>query len=185
MSKKNIIPSNVEEQFVDVVSMIQKVRNEVFRLANTSLIDLYWKVGAYISDKNLWRMKQLYETYIGVEEKLSPLVRQISWTNNLLILSRTKTIEEKEFYLHKCISERLSKRELDRQISSALFERSTIEKPKLSTVLRQIVPEAEKVFRDQYVLEFIGGKKYRYESTMKRALTQQMKNFILELGKEK
>lgn len=134
MSKNNIIPSNVEEQFVDVVSMIQKVRNEVFRLANTSLIDLYWKVGAYISDKiahaewgdgvvkqladyiaynypeikgfsdkNLWRMKQLYETYIGVEEKLSPLVRQISWTNNLLILSWTKTIEEKEFYLHKLL----------------------------------------------------------------------------------
>lgn len=51
------------------------------------------------SDKNLWRMKQFYETYSGENEKLSLLVRQLSWTNNLIILSRTKTIEEKIYYL--------------------------------------------------------------------------------------
>lgn len=215
MNETNMIPSHIKEQFADVVSMIQGAKNEVFRLANTVLIDLYWKVGGYISDKithtewgdgvvrqladyiaynypdikgfsdkNLWRMKQFYETSIDVDEKLSSLVRQISWTNNLLILSRTKTLEGKEFYLRKCLSDRLSSRELDRQISSALFERSIIEKSKLSAVLRQIVPEAEKVFRDQYVMEFIGGEKYKHENSMKRALIQQMKNFILEIGKD-
>ena len=111
-------------QFTEVVSLIQQARTHVIRLANTALIDLYWNIGHYISekieksewgdgvvkqladyiaknapeakgfsDKNLWRMKQFYETYNGVGEKLSPLVRQISWTNNLIILSRTKTIE--------------------------------------------------------------------------------------------
>ena len=34
------------------------------------------------SDKNLWRMKQFYETYQGIEEKLSPLVREINWTKH-------------------------------------------------------------------------------------------------------
>ncbi len=42
------------------------------------------------SDKNLWRMKQFYETYNGVDEKLSALLRQISWSNNLAIMSRFK-----------------------------------------------------------------------------------------------
>ncbi len=44
------------------------------------------------SDKNLWRMKQFYETYRS-SERLSALTRELSWTNNVLIFSRTKTIE--------------------------------------------------------------------------------------------
>ena len=47
--------------------------------------------------QNLWRMKQFYEAYRNADEKLSPLVREISWTNNLIILSRTKLAEEREF----------------------------------------------------------------------------------------
>ena len=202
-------------QFAEVVSLIQQTRTHVIRLANTALIDLYWNIGQYISekieasdwgdgvvkqladyiaknapeakgfsDKNLWRMKQFYETYNGVDEKLSPLVRQISWTNNLIILSRTKTIEEKEFYLKECIEERLSKRELNRQIDCALYERSIANNIKLSPVMREIAPQAEHVFRDQYVLEFLGGKDYENENSMKTALIKQMKQFILELGKD-
>ena len=210
-----IVVQNRNEQFAEVVSMIQHTRNEVVRLANTSLIDLYWRVGKYISDKisvsewgdgvvrqlaeyiernspetkgfsdkNLWRMKQFYETYNGADEKLSPLVRQISWTNNLIIMSRTKTEEERAFYIEECIKERWSKRELDRQIDSALYERNKIGTPKLSPVLREIAPQAEQIFRDQYVMEFIGGKEYKHENSMKAALVKQMKKFILELGKD-
>jgi hypothetical protein len=99
----NIVAQNRNEQFAEIVSMIQHTRSEVVRLANASLIDLYWRVGHYISDKiavsewgdgvvkqlaeyieksspetkgfsdkNLWRMKQFYETYKGEDEKLSP-----------------------------------------------------------------------------------------------------------------
>ena len=210
-----IVVQNRNEQFAEVVSMIQHTRNEVVRLANTSLIDLYWRVGKYISDKisvsewgdgvvrqlaeyiernspetkgfsdkNLWRMKQFYETYNGADEKLSPLVRQISWTNNLIIMSRTKTEEERAFYIEECIKERWSKRELDRQIDSALYERNKIGTPKLSPVLREIAPQAEQIFRDQYIMEFIGSKEYEHENSMKAALVKQMKRFILELGKD-
>ncbi len=83
-----------------------------------------------------------------------------------------------------CVKERLSKRDLNRQIDSALYERSMLEKPKLSPLLREIAPSAEQVFRDQYVMEFIGGKEYKTENSMKSALIQQMKEFILELGKD-
>ena len=57
-------------------------------------------------------MKQFYETYNGVDEKLSTLLRQISWTNNLIIMSRSKTLDERAFYLTLCPKEHLSKREL-------------------------------------------------------------------------
>ena len=136
------------------------------------------------SDKNLWRMKQFYETYIGADEKLSALLRQISWTNNLTILSRAKSMEERLFYVNLCIHDRLSSRQLERQIDSALYERSLTNNIKLSPVMRELAPKAEHVFRDQYVLEFLGGKDYENENSMKAALIKQMKQFILELGKD-
>lgn len=58
---------------------------------------------------------QFYETYAANMQFISPLVRQISWTNNLLIISRCHSEKEREFYLRKSIDEHYSKRELDRQ----------------------------------------------------------------------
>ena len=193
----NIIVQNRKDQFAEVVSMIQHTRNEVVRLANASLIDLYWRIGKYISDKisvsewgdgvvkqladyiertspetkgfsdkNLWRMKQFYETYKGADEKLSALLRQISWTNNLTILSRSKSEAERLFYLQLCVHDRLSTRQLERQIDSALYERNAVGSPKLSAVLREIAPQAEQIFRDQYVLEFIGGRSTNNENNL-------------------
>ena len=129
-------------------------------------------------------MKQFYETYKDADEKLSALLRQISWTNNLTILSRAKSMSERCFYVEHCIHDRLSSRQLERQIDSALYERSVANNIKLSPVLREIAPQAEHVFRDQYVLEFLGGKEYENENSMKAALIKQMKQFILELGKD-
>ena len=58
-------------------------------------------------------MKQFYETY-RERGKLSPLARELTWSHNLLILGKTKSDEEKEFYLRLAIKERWSKRELER-----------------------------------------------------------------------
>ena len=204
----NIVAQNRNEQFAEIVSMIQHTRSEVVRLANASLIDLYWRVGQYISDKiavsewgdgvvkqlaeyiektapetkgfsdkNLWRMKQFYETYKDEDEKLSTLLRQISWSHNLAIMSRAKSMEERLFYLRLCVHDRLSFRQLNRQIDSALYERNALGAPILSPVLREIAPQAEQIFRDQYVMEFLGGKEYKHENGMKAALVGQMKKF--------
>ena len=99
-------------------------------------------------------------------------------------MSRAKSAEEREFYLMLCKNERLSKRELNRQIDAAVYERSKLDALKLSPVVREIAPKAGQVFRDQYVLEFLGGKEYEHENSMKKALIDQMKQFVLELGKD-
>ena len=136
------------------------------------------------SDKNLWRMKQFYETYRGVDEKLSSLMRQINWTNNLTIMSRCKIPEERDFYIRLTAEERLSTRELDKLISRGLFERTMIDTPKLSAVLREIAPSSERSFRDRYVMDFLGKKTYADEYSMKQAIIAKMKDFILEVGKD-
>jgi hypothetical protein len=90
---------------------------------------------------NLFRLRQFYETYHG-DKKVSPLVRQLSWTHNLIILSQSKREEEREFYLLQAIQEKWGKRELERQFRSALFERVVLHPAKVSPAVRQIHPEA-------------------------------------------
>ena len=96
---------------------------------------------------NLFRMRQFYEAYRD-DEKVSPLVRQLSWTHNLIILSQSKRPEEREFYLRMAVQEKWSKRELERQFKTALFERVVLNPVKVSAALRQIQPEAMSIFKD-------------------------------------
>jgi predicted nuclease of restriction endonuclease-like (RecB) superfamily len=116
--------------------------------------------------------------------KLSPLLREISWSHNLAIFSRCKTIEEREFYLKLAKQENYSFRELDRQISASHFERSMIGNSKLSTVLREINHDLTNTFKDSYVFEFLSLSELHNESELQRGLVREMKNFILELGKD-
>ena len=80
--------------------------------------------------RGLYRMMQFYNTYKNLP-KVSPLVTQLSWANNLIILSSCKTDIEREFYLRLSIKERYSKRELERQIASGYFERFLLSKKTL------------------------------------------------------
>ena len=119
----------MDNRFSDIIQIIKKSRANAIKAVNSELINLYWNIGEHISlkveqsewgksvvkeladfiqstepelkgfsDKNLWRMKQFYEAYKDFP-KLSSLLREISWTHNLTIFSRCKTIEEQEFYI--------------------------------------------------------------------------------------
>lgn len=204
----------MEKRFTDIIQLIKQSRSSAIRAVNAEMINLYWNIGEYVSkkinhaewgesvvvelakyilqnepeikgfsDKNIWRMKQFYETYKDVP-KLSPLVREISWTNNMIIFSRCRTLEEKEFYLKLGKQENYSKRELDRQISASLFERTLLGNSKLSTLLRENETDITSTFKDSYVFEFLNLTEPHSENDLQRGLVRQMKNFILELGKD-
>jgi predicted nuclease of restriction endonuclease-like (RecB) superfamily len=128
-------------------------------------------------------MKQFYETYKDFP-KLSTLLREISWSHNLAIFSRCKTVEEKEFYLKLAKQENYSFRELERQISASLFERTMIGNSKLSPAVRESNKHISNAFKDNYVFEFLNLTEPYNESDLQRGLVRQMKNFILELGKD-
>lgn len=216
MESTNILgPNLLKSQFNEIVGLINETKENVYRVANTAMIDLYWHIGErlhyriansnwgdgiirqladYIasntedskgySDKNLWRMKQFYETYRDCDERLSAMLRQINWTNNLTIMSRCKIPEERDFYIRLAVEERLSTRDLDKLITRGLFERTMVDAPKLSAVLREIAPSSERSFRDRYIMDFLGKKTYADEYSMKQAIISKMKDFILEVGKD-
>nr|WP_293834945.1 PDDEXK nuclease domain-containing protein [uncultured Arsenicibacter sp.] len=136
------------------------------------------------SDKNLWRMKQFYEAYTNAPEKLSPVVRQISWTNHLIILSQCKTSEERQFYLLMTIRERYSKRELERQIDSSLFQRTMLASAQLPEMVRQLPQTTDGVFRDTYVFEFLDLPDRHDEQDLQQGLIRNVSKFLLEAGRQ-
>ena len=81
-------------------------------------------VGGF-SASNLWRMKGVYETYHGLE-KLAPLVREIGWSHNLVIMERCKNALEREFYLRMTRKMGWSKNVLIHQIDNQTYEKSLL-----------------------------------------------------------
>lgn len=109
---------------------------------------------------------------------------EIGWTQHLTLMSRCKSIEERLFYLHLSKNENYTVKELDRQISSGLFERTMIGNSKLSPAVREVNKDITNTFKDSYVLEFLDLPEPYNENDLQRGLVRQMKNFILELGKD-
>lgn len=203
-----------EERFDEVVNLIHSARQRCMQAVNTQLIELYWQVGAYISRKienaewgdavvsqlaahlartqpglrgftrsNLFRMRQFFEAYRH-DEVVSPLVRQLPWTHNMIILGQSRRVEEREFYLRMAIKEGWSKRELERQMKAALFERSVSDPLKASASLAQAHPQALSVFRDAYLLDFLDLPQGHAEADLHKGLLQRLKDFLVELGRD-
>jgi predicted nuclease of restriction endonuclease-like (RecB) superfamily len=204
----------MDNRFSEVILINKQSRQNALRAVNAALIDLYWNVGGYIStkieqsewgdsivselakyirnnepgikgfsDKNIWRMKQFYEAYRDIPQ-ISTLLREISWSHNLAIFSRCKSMEERRFYLEIASQESYSFRELDRQISASLYERTLLRDTQLSTLLRETHQDLTNTFKDSYVFEFLNLTEPHSENELQRGLVTQMKNFILELGKD-
>jgi len=98
------------------------------------------------SDNNLWRMKQFYETYVDHPE-LSALLREIPWIYNTIVFSRCKSTEERMFYIKRCICEKYSTRNLERQINASLYERTQLGDEKLSAVIIELESSTKHIFR--------------------------------------
>lgn len=84
------------------------------------------------------------------------------------ILSRAKSIEERKFYVRLAIQERYSSRELERQINSAVFERTMIGNAKLSALPREIGLDITNAFKDSYVFDFLNLPEPHSESDLQK-----------------
>ncbi len=203
-----------QADFDEVLRLIDTARTRAVAAVNTALIDLYWSIGQHISQKiakegwgrgtveslaayiqkhqanargfssqNIWRMRQFFETYRN-QAKLSALLRELPWTHNLLILGKCRREEEREYYLRLSLAQKWTSRELERQINSALFERTVLSPAKLSTVLAELHPDAANVFKDSYLVEFLDLPPKHSEADLQRALVEQLKQFLIELGRD-
>ena len=198
--------------------MIERRKNNAYRKVNEELILLYFEIGKYLSElidnssygdkiidksvgfmmenyplakwfnkRNTRSMVQFYKTYKDDDLALQ-LITQLSWTNNILILSRTKSIEERHFYLQLAINENYSKRELTRQIESGCYERYTLSLADRPQTIAGLIPYNKSApstrLLDTYSLEFLDLPKNFSEQDLKKAIIANLKDFILEIGKD-
>ena len=203
-----------ERAFAEVVEMIRAARGRALVAVNTALVDLYWQVGEFISSRidtdgwgkgtvaalathiqrrhsamrgfsaqNLWRMRQFFAAYAD-QPKLSPLVRELPWTHHLIILGQSKRHEEREFYLRLAVRERWTKRELERQLRAATFERAVLTPAKVSPLVAQTHPAALDIFKDSYLVEFLDLPRQHSENDLHRGLVNRLRDFLTELGRD-
>ena len=163
--------------FNKIVNLINNRQNNAYLIINEEVIQLYFELGKYINElkinssygdkvtekvslflnnsypqnkgfkkRNIDRMVQFYNTYKD-DEVAIPLITKISWTNNLLILSKTKSKEERHFYLELVSNNGYTKRQLEKLISSSYYK-----------VEKKIIPKTKyhnKRIIDTYSLEFL------------------------------
>jgi predicted nuclease of restriction endonuclease-like (RecB) superfamily len=204
----------LQPHFEHIIKLIENSKNRVFQKVNSEIIELYWNIGKYLheqieseswgksivkelaefvknkqpnvkgfSSQNLWRMRQFYESY-KADENLSTLSREIPWSHNMAIISATKNSQEREFYLKLVIKERLTFRELERQIDSSFYERVMLGNTKLSTLSREFPKDVSHIFKDTYVLEMLQLPLAHSEKELKLKITQNISKFLLEFGRD-
>ena len=206
-----MLPDN---NYSEIVKIIQSAREHAFYKVNEELIGMYLQIGKYVSEnsrdaaygdayvegladffaknypelkgftrRGLYRMRQFYELY-GEDEKVSALLTQLSWTNHLQIMSACKSDEERYFYMALCAKEKYSTRELERQIDSAYYERYMLSQKPTTPAITEAKRSTSNVFLDTYTLEFLDVPEVANEKDLQKSIVQNLKNFILEIGKD-
>ena len=118
------------------------------------------------STQNLWRMRQLYETYAN-NSKLSPLVREISWSHNLVILGSCKDDLEREFYIRMTKKHGWSKNVLIHQIEGKSYERTFVAQTSFKKTLpSELENRASLTVKDEYTFGFLNLAEEHEQITM-------------------
>jgi predicted nuclease of restriction endonuclease-like (RecB) superfamily len=178
--------SNYRELLTEVKQRIRTAQYEALKAVNKELIALYWDIGRLIitrqegetwgksvvellakdlqaefpgisgfSSRNIWRMRDFYLTY-HADEKLSPLVAEIAWTHNLVIMEKCKDSLEREFYIRATRKFGWTKNVLIHQIENQSYEKTLLNQTNFEqTVSEDIQNQAKLAVKDEYTFDFL------------------------------
>jgi len=212
---KKISGNNYKNFFFEIKERIYKAQYEALRQVNKELINLYWDIGKLIIEKqekhkwgkavvetlaldlqkefpgikgfssqNLWRMRQFFETYKD-NVKLSPLVREISWVKNILILTQCKDPLEKEFYIRMTKKFGWSKNILIHQIEGQAYERFLLKQTNFdNTLAEKYKHQAKLAVKDEYTFDFLELGEDHLEHELEGELINNIRKFLSEMGEQ-
>ena len=197
----------------DVKARIRAAQMRALRAVNTELVRLYWDLGRLIverqrdeawgravverlardlqvdfpgtagfSARNLWYMRELYVHYQATPF-LQPLVAEISWSHNLLILERCADNLEREFYLKMTRQCGWSKRALASELARGTYQRTLASQTNFDTALATPTSaRARLALRDEYTLDFLGLPDAHTERELEAAILRNVPGFLREMG---
>ena len=197
----------------EVKERVRSAQYDALRAVNKELITLYCDIGQIIEERqkgetwgksvvanlardlqqefpgiqgfsaqNLWRMRQFYLAYAG-NEKLSPLVREISWTKNVVIFMQCKDVLEREFYIRMTKKFGWSKNVLIHQIENQSYEKTLLGQTNFDKALTpKLRAQAKLAVKDEYTFDFLELGEEHGERELERALIARIEKFLRAMG---
>lgn len=192
---------------------IRNAQYNALRLINIELIELYWHIGKEILAKqkalgwgktivqqlsqdllqdhpgssgfsaaNLWRMRAFYDHYHS-NTKLAPLVREISWSKNIVILEKCKDDLEREFYIKATSKFGWTKKVLINQIENNTYYKTLINQNNFDKNLPSNVRDKAKLaIKDEYLFDFLELSEKHHEAELENAILSNIEKFLSALG---
>lgn len=206
-------PADYSGFLVFIKSRIRQAQVQALRATNKELLALYWEIGESIhhkqenqgwgkgvvenlardlqdefpgrngfSSQNLWYMRQFFLEYRN-QPNLQPLVGEISWSKNLVIMSRCKDVLEREFYLRATARFGWTKAVLQHQIDNKSYEKHLLNQTNFDTTLPpEIQAQASLAVKDHYTFDFLDLSGQHSERELERALVNNIRRFLTEMG---
>lgn len=138
---------------------------------------------AGFSARNLWRMRTLVEQYQQSTLILPPLVAEIPWTHNILILEKCKDEHERFYYMNLTRIHHWSKSMLINAIESQTYQRTLVNQTNFAqTLLSPSSNEADMMVKDEYMFDFLNLTEPYSEAQLEQAILSNIRNFLVELG---
>ena len=207
------LPEDYGSLLLEVKERIRAGQYQALRAVNRELIGLYWDIGRMIAQRqeyegwgrsvverlsddlrrefpgikgfsvqNLWYMRQFYQEYHD-NEKLQPLVGEISWSHNLVIMSRCKDPLEREFYIRMTRKFGWSRSVLVHQIENRSYEKTLLGQTNFDKALTpELRAQAKLAVRDEYTFDFLELGEEHSERDLERALIGRVEDFLRAMG---
>jgi len=211
--KEKMIPYGYNHFLKDIKQRIRTAQYEALKSVNKELILLYWDIGGKIVDNqkkhrwgkavvetlakdlqiefpgvagysadNLWRMRKFYLNYAN-KPKLAPLVQEIAWAHNIIIMEKCKNDLSREFYLRMAKKFGWTKNVLIHQIENQSYEKTLINQTNFNNTLpKKIEKQANLAVKDDYTFDFLDLSDKHNEMELEHAVLAKINQFLIEMG---
>jgi predicted nuclease of restriction endonuclease-like (RecB) superfamily len=198
---------------MEVKQRIRSAQYEALKAVNRELINLYWDIGQMIfikqqnsnwgksvveqlskdlqtefpgisgfSARNIWNMRSFYVTY-SQNEKLQPLVAEIGWTHNIVILEKCKDDLEREFYMKMTRKFGWTKNVLIHQIENQTYQKTLLNQTNFDqNISSEIRNQLKLAVKDEYTFDFLELANEHSERQLEQAILAKVKPFLQEMG---
>jgi predicted nuclease of restriction endonuclease-like (RecB) superfamily len=213
MANESFINTDYKNFVEEVKEKIRQSQYQALMQVNQSLIQLYWDLGRMITEKqeqhkwgkavvenlskdlreefpgiqgfstpNLWRMRRFYIEYQS-NTKLSPLVREISWSNNVVIMEQSKDDLEREFYIQMTKRYGWSKNILIHHLDQKSYQQYLMNQTNFDkTIPEEYRNQAKLAIKDEYNFDFLEIADQHKEKELEHAIMKNIRKFLMEMG---
>ena len=208
-----LVPGGYNSFLKEIKQCIRIAQYEALKTVNKEMIMLYWDIGSKIvknqkkhgwgksivetlardlqlefpgvagySADNLWRMRKFYINYVN-KPKLAPMVQEIAWAHNIIIMEKCKDDLPREFYIRMAIKYGWTKNVLIHQIENQSYEKTLLNQ----TNFKKTLPDKIKkltilAVKDEYTFDFLDLSDEHSENELERTILTKINRFLIEMG---